>query len=479
MNAPVTDFCCQLRDGLARRIGRERFNVWFKTATRFARVGGVVQVEAANPFVCNWIEKHYARIIADVARQLAGECVEIVFRVAADLATELRRAPTRPTDDPAADADDGAAAEPPPPRSGDARRAASFRGRFESFVTGPCNVLAYQAAMAVAQAHASAPACLFIHGGSGLGKTHLLEGIVNALSAGNGAHRPRRWLHATGEEFTNSYIRAVMERRLEHFRRRYRDVDVLVIDDIHFLANKRATQDEFLHTFNSIDTAGKHIVLASDAVPRLIANMSQALVSRFSGGMVVQIERPDLPTRVGILQRRLDDAIATGRATTRVPPAVLECIAEEVQTNVRELEGALLRVLAVAVVTKSPVTPSLVRSVLQDHKDRARQRASADQIVAQVARYFGLKPEELSGPRRSRTIALARSVCMHLIREQTCMSYPEVARAIGVKNHVTALQACRRVARWIAEGSTVGWTSSDGPQARPIAAVLADLRRPS
>ena len=268
-----------------------------------------------------------------------------------------------------------------------------LKGRIDEFVVGSSNRLAHAAAVSVIENPAAAYNPLFIHGGCGLGKTHLLHAICNGLKQD---HEQLRWRYVSGEEFMNDYVYAVKAREMQSFHQRYRNLDALIIDDVHFLANKRSTQEEFLHTVKAIDAAGKQLVLASDAHPKLIGHFSESLVSRFLSGMVVRVDSPDLEVRAGVLRRR------AAKLKVEISDPVIMQIAENFCANIRELEGALLKVVAHAQITGEPITLSLAERAI---KDLVRQTAPVimlSDIESVVAIYFGLTPADLHTSRKSR-----------------------------------------------------------------------------
>ena len=307
---------------------------------------------------------------------------------------------------------------------------------------------------------------LFILGGCGLGKTHLLQGICNGVSA----RRPDvRWRYVTGEEFTNDYVYSVKAREGEAFRSRYRNLDVLVIDDVHFFANKRATQEEFLHTFKAIDASGKQIVLASDAPPKMIGHFSESLVSRFLSGMVVRIDSPDVEVRAGVLRRRAE------RLRVSISEPVIRYIAESFCANIRELEGALLKVVAQAQIAGQPITLSLAGRAIRDLVRQTAPVVKLSDIESIVAIFFGLTPADLHTSRKSRTIALARGIAMYLARKHTDMSFPEIGRFMGNKNHSTVILASRRISKKLQENAAVRWMTPAGEKEQNLGVLVEEL----
>lgn len=311
------------------------------------------------------------------------------------------------------------------------------RYNFENFVVGASNRLAHAACMAVAENPARAYNPLFLYGGVGLGKTHLLHAI------GNTAFRQGlEVMYVSSEEFTNDLINAIRSHNTPPFRERYRRIGVLLIDDIQFIAGKESTQEEFFHTFNTLHGQDKQIVISSDRPPKAMVTLEERLRSRFEWGLTADIQPPDLETRIAILRSKAD------RAGRQVPVEILETIARLVQSNIRELEGALTRVMAFSDLSGSPLSTQLVQTALAD---LLPQRGTLDprQVLMAVANVFGLSPEDLLGRSRSRDVALPRQVAMYLMREEMNVSLPQIGEALGGRDHTTVMYACDKVADMI------------------------------
>jgi chromosomal replication initiator protein len=336
-------------------------------------------------------------------------------------------------------------------------------------VVGPSNELAYNAAKVVVNEQQSPFNPLFIHGGYGVGKTHLLQGICNAVLE----KRPvTNWLYLSAEDFANQFVLALKTKKLEAFRGRMRKTDLLVIDDIHFLASKPSTQEEFLHTFNTIELAGKQVVLASDAHPKMIGQLSEKLVNRFVSGMVVKIDTPDLHTRCQICRQYIKN-IRT--LTAPVPDGVIEYVAENLRTNVRELEGALLKLIAYSALKSEKITVSMTKLVLSEHLERCDPIVHVSDIELAVASYFGITPATMRSAKKDRTVALARHLSMYLTRKHTKMSSSEVGRVMGNKNHATVLLACRKIEEMIQRNAELRWLSETGNRIAKAKTVVAQL----
>lgn len=314
---------------------------------------------------------------------------------------------------------------------------------FETFVIGSSNRFAHAASVAVAESPAKAYNPLFIYGSSGLGKTHLLHAIGHYATTLGNANSVR---YVSTEEFTNDFINSLRDDKTSAFQRRYRDVDILLIDDIQFLENRERTQEEFFHTFNTLHNANKQIVITSDRSPKQLATLEDRLRTRFEWGLLADIQPPDLETRIAILQKK------AAQERLFAPPDVLEFIASRVSSSIRELEGALIRVTAFASLTRSSVELSLAEEVLRDFiPDGTGPEITADQIMVATADYFGVSLEDLRGHSRSRVLVNARQVAMYLCRELTDLSLPRIGQAFGGRDHTTVMHADRKIRQQMAE----------------------------
>jgi chromosomal replication initiator protein len=311
---------------------------------------------------------------------------------------------------------------------------------------------------------------LFLHGPCGVGKTHLLDGICHAVGAAKRPGGPLRWRYVTGEQFTNEFVTALRKRDGEAFRARYRNLDLLAIDDVHFLAAKKATQEEFLHTFNAIQGAGKRVVMASDAHPHMVGDLSEQLTSRFVAGMVVRVDPPEESLRERILRRKLQ------AMNLRVEEAVVDYVVRHVRGSVRELEGAVLKLTALSALDAGPITLATAQSALADQMARTDCAITLGEIESQVAAFFGVTPADLHSSRRTRTVSNARMLAMFLARRHTSMSYPEIARAMG-KNHSTVVLAVQRMEKRLADGGDIAWNSPAGARSIPAGELVEMLTR--
>ncbi len=418
-----------------RELSESSFSMWFQEVRATTLHDGVLEVLAPSEYVKDWLAKHYLGLIQSAATEAAGLPVRI--RLDADRSENI--APQRIPD------------TPPPERAPIDRPAMGAPGlpfpayTFEAFVPGPSNRFAHAAAMAVAETPPSkAYNPLFIYGGVGLGKTHLLVAI------GHHMHRLSPRLHVkyvTSESFMAEFIKAVRERQGYQFAARYRDVDVLLVDDIQFLAKREETQTEFFHTFNALHEKERQIVIASDRPPQELG-MEERLQSRFRLGLCVDVQPPDLETRIAILQLKAQ------REHVHVPDDVIEFIASKFDQNIRELEGALVRVVAWSDLTGHPITTELAEHALEDLLPQAEAEIPPLLILEESAKYFGLSVDDLVSPNRSRPLTTARHVAMYLMRECSGQSLVKIGETFGGRDHTTARHGILKIERDIRARTT-------------------------
>lgn len=477
----------RLADAIAQRVGSQRFNVWFNNSTRLDLKQDELEIAVPNDFISEWIGSHFTRPIQEAAHEVLGCSLSVRFSVVPELfevksgsnATVAPRlaaavASARPASKLEPTVTKAVPVMPAPRvnRAGDTDVAAVYSARprlrhdMDTFVVGASNQLAYNAALYVAEFPGVQYNPLFIHGSCGLGKTHLLQGLCKRFVE---FHPTKRWMYMTGEEFTNEFLNALRNNKLDTFRRKVRDLDLLVIDDVHFLAGKKATQEEFLHTFNSIEAMGRQVVMASDSHPKMIEEFGESLVNRFVSGMVVRIDPPNHLTRCAIL-RSLSDRSGAG-----LGDEVINWVARRVTQNVRELEGAITRILAHVQLTGRPADVQMAQDALGDLDRQLVAPVHPEHILTSVCEYFGLESKDLMSGRRQRTISLARSVAMYLIRKTAKLSFPEIGSRMGKRNHSTVISACRRIERAVAHNEPLAWTSSVGDREEEGAELLQRL----
>jgi chromosomal replication initiator protein len=462
-------------DALAQRIGSQKYKIWFQNCARFTQGEGFLRIGVANPFLATWLEGHFLRDIKSAAQSALGYLPEISFTIDPELSGVRRRSGAGPQAQVTAKVREAPCSMPAGVSS---RPLEGVRLTLDTFVVGPSNELAYNAAKAVVREQQSPFNPLFIHGGCGVGKTHLLQGICNGVAQ----VRPQtQWLYLSAEDFANQFVLALKTKKLEAFRRRMRQTDLLAIDDVHFLASKPSTQEEFLHTFNTISLAGKQVVLVSDAHPKMIGQLSEKLVNRFVSGMVVKIEAPDFHTRCEICRqfsRRMMGATLGGEEQKRVgdiPESVVRYVAERVRTNVRELEGSLLKLIAYCALQNEKLSLAMAETVLADHIERCDPIVHVTDIEATVGTYFNVTPASLHSARKGRTVSLARHFSMYLTRKHTNMSSSEVGRHMGNKNHATVLVACKKVEELLARDAEINWEGPNGNRVAKARLILATL----
>ncbi|MHC4509743.1 MAG: chromosomal replication initiator protein DnaA, partial [Planctomycetota bacterium] len=462
-----------INEALAEKIGPQKFRIWFKNSTTLAFSDGYLKVSVPNSFIADWIENHFSKEIRQAVRSVTGTDAKVTFTVNPELSGHQGRT-ALDSRSPAKTAPDARGlprllpdrARRKPPADG----CEKLKFSLDTFVVGSSNELAYNAAKVVINEQQSPFNPLFVHGGYGVGKTHLLQGICKAALE----KRPvTNWLYLSAEDFANQFVFALKTKKLETFRRRMRQTDLLVIDDIHFLASKPSTQEEFLHTFNTIDLAGKQVILASDAHPKMIGQLSEKLVNRFVSGMVVKIDTPDLKTRCQICRQYIRNVKTL---TAPVPESVIGYIAENLRTNVRELEGALLKLIAFSALKNEKITPSMAKAVLAEHLERCDPMVHVSDIESSVASYFGITPAMIRSSKKDRTVALARHFSMYLTRKHTKMSSSEIGRVMGNKNHATVLLACKKIEDMVHRNVEVRWLSEAGNRISRAKTVLTQLQ---
>lgn len=459
-----------LEQAIARRVGGPRYKLWFEGHTRFHWQDEQLLVGVPNRHFEEWLSRTFAAAVAAAAQEVFGQPMQVRFLIDPELFQEARREqaevqkvadsvsppPNKPTPrservsaqprtKPASAPSTPLTAEPrsepaPAPRTGDRTR--RWR-RLGEFVVGPCNRVAYAAAMSVVEEPGQGVNPLVLHGPVGTGKTHLLEGIY----AGIRRHRPDwRVTFITSEDFTNRFVQAMRLSKLAAFRRQFRECDALLVDDLHFLATKRATQEEFLHTFDALQADGRQMVLTCDCHPRLADDFTPELTDRLLGGAIWSLLPPDADTRLAILQAR-----AQSSKDRPVPDEVLKYLAAQLRGNVRELEGALHALRHYSRVTSRPIDVLLAREALSDllrHAVRVVQVEDVDRSVCQVLR---LDQGALQAKNRAWAISHPRMVAMFLARKHTAASYNAIGAYFGQRNHSTAVAAEKKVRQWLQE----------------------------
>ena len=413
---------------LQMEMPRASYDTWVRDTHPLSFDSGIITVGVRNAYARDWLESRLASVVNRLLIGILNSNVAVSFVVAQDdnaSNSDLEPAPVSTNISPAEEE-----------TSSESRtRNASLNPRyvFETYVVGAGNRLAHAACMAVAEKPARAYNPLFVYGGVGLGKTHLLHAIGNACHA-----RGLNVLYVSSEEFTNDMINAIRTHTTQAFREKYRSADVLLVDDIQFIAGKESTQEEFFHTFNTLHGQDKQIIVSSDRPPKSLVTLEERLRSRFEWGLTADIQAPDLETRLAILRSKAE---RTGR---NVPDDVLDIIGRRVQSNIRELEGALNRVIAFADLSGSSLTPQLVDVALADLLPQ-KTNLSIEKIIDAVAMETGITVEALVGPNRSQKNAEPRQVAMYLLRMHTNFSLPQIGEALGGRDHTTVMYANEKI----------------------------------
>ena len=417
----------QISSALRGELGDGVFDRWFSTLRLADANAREVALVIPNSIYQVWIESNYLSQLQAALMTVFGAKRKVVFRVENGAAVT-----------PAAVAETaGAPEEPSEPAGATGAKGLNPHYIFDTFVVGANSEFAHAASLAVAKSPARTYNPLFIHGGVGLGKTHLLQAIGHHLAA---SRRGTKVAYVRSETFTNEFINAIQTNSLVKFRRRYRQADILLIDDIQFLAGKERSQEEFFHTFNSLFEGRKQIVLSSDQPPSEIAQLEQRLVSRFEWGLTAELQPPDMETRLAILRKK-----AAG-LDVNLPNHVLEYLAHRIKSNVRRLEGALLRVASFSSLSGRPLTDESIEHVLRDIlQEEARRAVSIDQVQRKVAEHYDVRLADMTSKRRPANIAFPRQIAMFISRRLTKNSLQDIGEAFGGRDHGTVIHACRTV----------------------------------
>ena len=430
---------------------KANYDTWFKETYVVSEEDDVFCIGVPNAFAREWLDNKYRSQVRSSLQRLVGRTVDVRFITvpggAAPAAGSGQR-PANPGQNQPGQASGSAVTPvaPPSERRTDQSPVTAIlnpRYTFATFVVGSNNRLAHAAALSVAERPGHSYNPLFVYGGSGLGKTHLMHAIGHAVLS---RHPKKRVAYATSEKFTNEFINSIRGQKSEEFRERYRRIDVLLIDDIQFIAGKEGTQEEFFHTFNAIHEEGKQIILSSDRPPKAIPQLEDRLRSRFEWGLIADISAPDLETRIAILRAKAE------AANVAVPPPVIDFLAQRIVSNIRELEGALTRIVAYATLNQVSVTTELAQTMLQNilYNPR-RQSLSPERIVETVAKYYGVPSDQLRGKARDKQIVLPRQIAMYLMREETESPLLRIGEALGGRDHSTILHGCEKIEREMSE----------------------------
>lgn len=407
---------------LKAQLNEQTYKTWFSNTKPVELSDSTLTISAPNDFSREWLESRYISLIVGALEESMGKPIKPFFVTASTVASaDIKKTEELPV-------------------------APAFNNKysFDLFVIGSSNRFAHAAALAVAEKPSQSYNPLFIYGGVGLGKTHLLQAIANYVSS---HHQRLKVKYVSSEKFTNDFINSIRDKeKIAGFQRKYRHADVLLVDDIQFLENKEATQEEFFHTFNTLYEANKQIIISSDRPPKDIATLEARLRTRFESGLIVDIQPPDLETRIAILRKRVQ------MDNLEVPDDILQFIASKIQSNIRELEGALIRTIAFSSLTSNKITLALANEVLKDvFQINSSREVSISHIQAEVCRYYRLSRADLISSKRSQPVVVPRQIAMYLSRELTDASLPKIGTAFGNRDHSTVIHATNKIERLLNE----------------------------
>ncbi|UCD54660.1 MAG: chromosomal replication initiator protein DnaA [Candidatus Omnitrophota bacterium] len=426
---------------LKDEVGEQAFNAWFVPITPLSLSDNKLTLGVPNKFFREWVMERYTGLLNSSLTGITNKKIGVEFAVSSP------QEPPAPKSEPHKgwfrSVFPRQVGEVPPQET-----RLNSKYSFENFVVGPGNRFAHAACLAIAESPAKAYNPLFIYGGVGLGKTHLMYAMGNELIKKSAK---TKILYISSEEFTNQLISAIQHRTTPKFRQRYRNVDVLLIDDIHFIAGKESTQEEFFHTFNSLYDAHKQIVMSSDRSPKEIRTLEKRLVSRFEWGLITDIQAPDFETRIAILRKKSE------KETVYLPDELLFFLAENIKTNIRELEGALIRVVAYAKLMNKEITVGLAKEILKGMIIEGEKKINVELIQKKVAQYFDMGPQDMKGKKRTKTIAYPRQIAMYLSRDLTDLSLPEIGHFFGGRDHTTVIHACEKIEKGLKMDEKVRW----------------------
>lgn len=418
---------------LEQTLNPQHFTTWIKPIRFVSLKKDLIQLEVPNRFVLDWIRIHYSQLIQETLSNIGA----VVYRIQFSIATQNSDSSSiENMVNPGKTLNRQEIKIEPQPRSGNYAFNLNSKYSFDEFVSGSSNQFAYAAAMAVANNPATTYNPLFIYGGVGLGKTHLVNAIGNAILRKN---PEMKVCYYTSEKFMNELINSLRYAKMDEFRNKFRTMDVLLIDDVQFIAGKERTQEEFFHTFNSLYESHKQIVVTSDKFPKEIPGLEERLRSRFEWGLIADIQAPDMETKHAILKMKAE------QNGINLPEDVALFLANSISSNVRELEGFLVRIGAFASLTSTPVTLTMAREVLKDILVEKNRELSVEEIQKVVASYYNIKVSEIKSSRRLKVLVLPRQIAMYLSRQLTSYSYPEIGERFGGKDHSTIIHAIKKI----------------------------------
>jgi chromosomal replication initiator protein len=427
VDSHTSDLWQQILSIIQNKLSKPSFDTWFK-ATKATKLNDqTIVISAPTTFAVEWLESRYTKLVGSTVYELLGKQVDVKFVIEENKPVEPD--PQLPAPTPKVVQEEAVLSMLNP------------KYTFDTFVIGPGNRFAHAASLAVAEAPAKAYNPLFLYGGVGLGKTHLMHAIGHYILEHNPSSKV---VYLSSEKFTNEFINSIRDNRGESFRNKYRSVDILLIDDIQFLAGKESTQEEFFHTFNALHEERKQIIISSDRPPKEIPTLEERLRSRFEWGLITDIQPPDLETRIAILRKK-------ARAENLdIPNEAMMYIANQIDTNIRELEGALIRVVAYSSLTNQDVSSHLSAEALKDIIPSSRPKMITIQDIQQkVGEYYSLKLEDFKARKRTKAVAFPRQIAMYLSRELTDFSLPKIGEAFGGRDHTTVIHAHEKISQAI------------------------------
>jgi len=407
----------QVLDIVEKKVNQQSYNTWFKPTQLIKHDDKALYVRVPNPFFQDWLNDHID-VVLDAARQAGLDNISVVY-ITESISPESVASPTQGRLD-----------------FESIDNTLNPKYTFETFVVGSSNQFAHAAALAVADKPSKAYNPLFLYGGVGLGKTHLMHAIGHMIKLNN---RQLRLTYISTEKFTNEVINAIRYDKMLSFKERYRNNDVLLIDDIQFIAGKERTQEEFFHTFNSLYDTQKQIIISADCPPREIPTLEERLHSRFEWGLIADIQPPDLETKVAIIKKKAE------RQNITIPDNVALYIASKIRSNIRELEGALVRLIAFCSLKGSEITLQLAQETLHDILSPGEKTVTIEMIQKMIADHFKMRVQDLKSKNNSKSVALPRQICMYLCKELTGASLPQIGREFGNKHHTTVLHSISKI----------------------------------
>ena len=439
MQSKATQLWAEVLLALKKEISAQSYETWLKPTTGVSLNNETLTIEVPNKFFREWLVDHYYDVLIQAVGRISGQNIRLDFIVSSSSPQVFM------------EQNNAVLKQKGPQRSSSHRPDIYLNPKytFDSFVVGPSNRFAHAASSAVAESPARAYNPLFIYGGVGLGKTHLMQAVGHHILQKNSS---AKLTYTSSERFTNQLINAIQNRTTMRFREKYRSVDILLIDDIQFIAGKESTQEEFFHTFNTLYDAHKQIVISSDCPPKDINRLEERLISRFEWGLITDIQPPDLETRIAILRKKAE------REVVKVPDEVMFFIGEKIRSNIRELEGSLIRVVAYSLLTNNPISISIAEEVLKDaiKEDSYIKAVTLDKVLKMVADNFEIKVSDIKKGGRSKVIAFPRHVAMYLSRELTNHSLSEIGEFFGGRDHTTVLHAYGKIKKQSTQDNKTG-----------------------